>query len=128
MFEARVNVRNIEGFDSQFEEVFLAIDANLREIAGFVKAEADTTAEFVDKTGNLRSGNKLSKSRYLEGGYIVFNKKPHAHLVEYGHVQLTSKGGATKAPGRVVAHPFMRKALEAGITKAVTELPKKSEE
>ena len=128
MFEARVNVKNIEGFDSQFEDVFLAIEANLKEIASFVKAEADTTAEFVDKTGLLRKGNKLSKSRYPEGGYIVFNNNPHAHLVEYGHVQLTSKGGPTKAPGRVAAHPFMRKALEAGITMAVAELPKKSEQ
>jgi hypothetical protein len=127
VFEARVNVKNIEGFDSQFEEVFLVIEANLKEVAGFVKQEADTTAEFVDKTGTLRNGNKVSKSRYPEGGYIVFNKQPHAHLVEYGHVQLTAKGGPTKAPGRVVAHPFMRKALEAGITMAIAELPKKSE-
>jgi hypothetical protein len=127
MFKATVSVKNIEGFNSQFDEVFLAIEANLREVAGYVKSEADTTAEFADKTGTLRKGNKLRKSRYLEGGYIVFNKEPHAHLVEYGHVQLTSKGEATKAPGRVAAHPFMRKALEKGITMAIAELPKKSE-
>lgn len=118
MIEADVTVKNIEGFDSQFDDVFEAIEANLGEIASIVKTEADNTAEFVDKTGKLRKGNRKSKSRFEDGGYIVYNREPHAHLVEYGHVMLTSKGEATKL-GRVPAHPFMRKALEAGIAEAV---------
>jgi len=127
MLRADVEVRNIEGFDSQFEEVFLAVDANLSEIADTIKEEADNTTEFEDDTGDLRKGNRKRKSRYEEGGYIIYNREPHAHLVEYGHVMLTKDGRPTKL-GRVPPHPFMRRALEKGITKAIAEMPKKSEE
>lgn len=134
MFKANVGIKNIEGFDAQFEDVFLAIDANLSEIAEHVKSEAKTTAEFIDRSKNLRNSIRKRKSRFIDGGYIVFatgkNKDEakgyHAHLVEYGHVMLTTKGEATKL-GRVPARPFMRKALESGIKKAISEMPKKSE-
>ena len=116
MFKANVSVKNIDGFDAQLEDVLDAIEDNLDDIAKVVKAEADTTAEFVDKTGLLRKSNKKRKSKFEDGGYIVFNRAPHAHLVEFGHVKFLF-GHPTGE--RVPAHPFMRHALEKGFLKAL---------
>lgn len=116
MIHADVTVRGIEGFDDQFDEVFLAVDANLSEIASVVKASADSSTEFVDKTGYLRKRNRKSKSRFDGGGYIVFNTSPHAHLVEYGHVKFVN---GLPTGERVPAHPFMRKSLEIGLSAAI---------
>lgn len=123
MIQASVTVKNIEAFDSQYDDVFLAIDANLNEIASIVKAAADATAEYKDKTGYLRRHTKKRKSKFVDGGYIVFNNAPHAHLIEYGHVKFLF-GKITGE--RVPAHPFMRKALAAGINAAIASMPKRS--
>jgi len=134
MISVDVTVKNLEGFDDQFDEIFKAIDANLSEVASVVKQEADASTEFKDKTGYLRQRNKKRKSLFEDGGYIVYNRSPHAHLVEYGHVKMLPVKGADgkwviRTTGeRVPAHPFMRKALERGIDYTVTHMPTRSEE
>jgi len=122
MLQAKVELRDIEGFDAQALEVIQAVDANLEEVAKFVHAEAKNTEAFVNKTGNLRLSIKKRKSKFENGGYIVQasgkgkDKGYHAHLVEFGHV-LIAWGHITGK--RVAPHPFLRPALEKGIRKAV---------
>lgn len=121
-------------FKSQLIEIMDAIDANLEEIAEFVYRDAKNTAEFIDRTGNLRASIAKRKSKFLEGGWIVkasgrngrgdIGKGFHAHLVEFGHV-IVARGKKTdkrfkrgKKLGntgkRVQARPFMRPALAKG--------------
>ena len=124
MLKAEVVLNDIEGlFDAKFIEVVEAVNANLKETAELVCNEAKSTAGFIDRTGNLRKSIKLRKSKFEDGGYIVIatgkNKEKgyHAHLVEYGHVQISPSG--KQIGKRVPPHPFMRPALEKGIVKAV---------
>ena len=117
MFKATVTLENMEGFDAQIVEVIRAVNSNLSETADFVLSEAKTTSLFADKTGNLRKSLKKKISRYEDGGYLVLSKAPHAHLVEFGHEMVTSKGQATGK--RVPPHPFLRTATEKGIRRAV---------
>jgi len=127
MIKAGIRLENMDAFDTIPDEVRLAVEAyGLSPAADIVKAEADVTAEFADKTGKLRKGNKKRKSRFEDGGYIVYNREPNAHLVEFGHVMLTSDGKPTKLR-RVPAHPFLRKALENGIVKIVSHFRGSSE-
>jgi hypothetical protein len=118
LMSAEVTVKNIEGFDEQFDDIYREIDADLNAIAAFVKEEAVSTTAFKNKTGNLRKSIKKYKSRFEDGGYIVYAKGHHAHLVEYGHVMFLNGYPTGK---RVPAHPFLRPALEKGISKAVAE-------
>jgi len=114
MLQAKVDIRNLqEGFDAQLLEVIQAVDANLEETADLVYSEAKSSSAFSDKTGNLRKSLKKKKSKFKDGGYIVFSKAPHAHLVEYGH----AVAGTGK---RVPPHPFLRPALEKGIRMAIS--------
>jgi len=116
MFKAKVTLENMEGFDAQIVEVIRAVNSNLSETADFVLSEAKTTSIFADKTGKLRKSLKKKKSRYEDGGYIVFSKAPHAHLVELGHAQVPPG----KLPGgRVAPYPYLRTATEKGIRRAV---------
>ena len=123
MIKGRVSLKNIEGFDGQLAEIIRAVDANLNEVADIVHREAKASAGFADKTGNLRASIRKRKSKFENGGYIVQasgkgkDKGYHAHLVEFGHVQIPPGN----LPGRrVPAHPFMRPALEVGLSKALT--------
>jgi len=122
MIQAHVSIRNMDGFDAQLSEVLEAIDQNLNEVANFVLAEAKASTGFSDKTGNLRASIKKRKSRFEDGGYIVFArgakdaKGYHAHNVEFGHVMI-AWGKVTGK--RVPAHPFLRPAKEKGIRKAI---------
>lgn len=122
MSQAKVSIKNMEGFDYQLAEVIKVINHNFKEVATIAHNEAKTTAEFIDKTGNLRSSIKMRKSRYEDGGYIVRasgrgkDKGYHAANVEFGHVMIAWGHPTGK---RVPPHPFMRKAQEAGIRKAM---------
>lgn len=116
MLKARVRVEDIEGLDAQFEEVVQAIEANLQEVAITVRDAAKTTGAFKDKTGTLRRSINMHKSRKVQGAYTVYANAPHAALVEYGHTKFVW-GHATGE--RVSARPFMRRALEFGIKRAV---------
>jgi len=120
---ATVSVENMEGFDASLREVMLAVDANLSEVATLVETSAQTTAAFIDRTGNLRKSIAKQKSKFSDGGYIVKasggNKKKgfHAHLVEFGHNQVPP---GNLPGGRVPPHPFLRPALEEGYRHAIT--------
>lgn len=116
MIKSKVRVENIEGLDAQIDEVIRAIEGNLDIVAEDVKTEAQSTSMFADKTGNLRKSIGKRKSKFENGGYIVYARAPHAHLIEYGHY-LIAWGHSTGR--RVAARPFMRKAVERGISKAV---------
>ncbi len=101
------------------------------EIAGEIAADARETTAFRDYTGTsresewhkkhfpnatrLRPNIKVRKSKYQDGGAIVYVRGPHAHLVEYGHV-LVVHG---KVAGTVPAHPFLRPSAQARLDEAV---------
>ena len=58
------------------------------------------------KTGNLRKGLKRGKSYKYNGNewqVRVYNKAPHAHLLEYGHKFRTIKRRGWKYTGQYVA-------------------------
>lgn len=116
MIKASVRIENIAGLDAQFAEVIAAIEANEEIVAGVVESEAKSSLLFADKSGKLRKS--IGQRKGKQGGYIVFARAPHAHLVEFGHVMLNKFGKRTKL-GRVKAHPFLRQAKEAGIIRAV---------
>ena len=99
-------------------EIEAFVDANLSDVATAVKAAAKASAEFVDDDGLLRKSIKKKKSRFENGGYIVYSKAPHAHLVELGHVMI-AWGRVTGK--RVKPHPFLRKARNAGIAAAMAK-------
>lgn len=108
-----VTVESLEvGFDRQLVENEKVIDAFLSEVASFIYDDAKKTAEFIDRTENLRKSIGKRKSKFIRGGYIVKatgknkGKGYHAHLVEFGHVKPNG--------GRVAACPFMRNALDRG--------------
>jgi len=121
MIKARVSTKEIKGLEATLAEIAKAIDSNLEDTAMYVLNEAQTTTDFIDKTGNLRRSIRMKKSKFLNGGYIVIasgkhgsksRRGFHAHLVEFGHVEVLWG----KPTGRRVApKPFLRPALERGI-------------
>ena len=104
-----------------------AITADVREmmepqleyLAERVADEARRTSEFADKTGELRRSISAKKSKFEDGGYIVIAKAQHAHLVEFGHVQVTKNGDVV---GSVAARPFLRRAKDKVLRTAVREI------
>lgn len=122
MIKTGVRVDNIAGLDTQLAEVIAAIESNLEIVAADVEAEAKNTSAFSDKTGNLRKSIKKRKSKFENGGFIVMAKAPHAHLIEFGHVMIAWGHPIGR---RVPAHPFLRPAVEKGISKAVSLFRKK---
>jgi len=101
------------------EEVKAAVKPGIRAVAEEVAARARSTAAFADKTGALRKSIRVEdpgpESPFVlvrAGGYAYAegeNYAPHAHLIEYGHAQVTPGGRVT---GFTPAHPFMRPALD----------------
>ena len=107
------------------------------DIAGkYILAKAKSTSAFVDKTGNLRSSIRFSKTkRTPRKSYNVIGKiytlpkvGPHAHLVEFGH-KIVRNG---QVFGKVKPHPFLRPAADESkeevlniITTAMNETIKK---
>lgn len=104
--------RSAEVYESELEKV-------ARDI------EVDAKSNIHDETGALQSSIKTDKSkskthvRYkvLAGGAPA----PHAHLVEFGHRQVTKEG---KVVGDVPAHPFLRKAFEQNKSRIISALNK----
>lgn len=117
MIKASVELEDIDGLlDVQLAEVVAAIEYNLKEIAEDIRDNAKATSDFVDKTGCLRKSIKMKKSKFEDGGFIVYSKTPHTHLIEYGHVALPPGD----LPGhRVPPHPFLRNSRDKGIRKAI---------
>jgi HK97 gp10 family phage protein len=117
MLSANVSLESIqELFATSEKEIIAVIEAGLSEVADLVKDEAKRSAEFVDKTGNLRRSISKRKSKFTDGGFIVMAKGNHAHLVEFGHVKVL---WGRRTNERVPAHPFMRNAKRSGIIKAI---------
>ena len=116
MIQGRVSRVALADLDAALEEILVAVDADLSGIADYVEAEAKTTAQFVDKTGNLRKTIKKRKSKFPEGGYIVVATAPHAHLVEFGHAMWV-KGVYVK--DYVKPRKFLRQAKEKGWREAI---------
>jgi len=76
------------------------------------------------ETGGLRRGNKqqLWKASASMVDFEVANVAPHAHLVEFGHRQVTGgrlRTGRGRVIGSVPPHPFFRPAVDA--TKAIVQ-------
>ena len=68
----------------------------------------------------MRQSIWIYRSKYKDGGYVVYVKAPHSHLVEFGHEQI-AKDGETRLmvtkDGQVLDHVpgkhFLRKARNA---------------
>jgi bacteriophage protein of unknown function (DUF646) len=90
-----------------------------------------TADERVDeKTGNYRKSIKRGKPYVYAGNGAdsirVYSTAPHAHLIEYGHVQDTSKGEIS-VPGRLVfdsARKEFESIYETDALKFVDEIAK----
>ena len=63
------------------------IDSDLGGIAAQVFEKAKASTAFRDKTGRLRQSIWIYRSKYKDGGYVVYVKAPHSHLVEFGHAR-----------------------------------------
>ena len=87
------------------------IDSDLGGIAAQVFEKAKSSTAFRDKTGRLRQSIWIYRSKYKDGGYVVYVKAPHSHLVEFGHAVLTKDGKVLehRVPGKF----FLRKARNA---------------
>lgn len=87
------------------------IDSALGKVAAQVYEKAKATTAFRDKTGKLRRSIWIYRSKYENGGYVIYVKAPHSHLVEFGHVQVAKDGKTVlkQVPGK----HFLRKARNA---------------
>ena len=68
------------------------IDSALGTVAAQVYEKAKATTAFRDKTGKLRRSIWIYRSKYENGGYVIYVKAPHSHLVEFGHAVVTKDG------------------------------------
>ena len=87
------------------------IDSDLGGIAAQVFEKAKASTAFKDKTGRLRQSIWIYRSKYKDGGYVVYVKAPHSHLVEFGHAVVAKDGKVLehRVPGKF----FLRKARNA---------------
>lgn len=127
-----VTVANLaQGFDAVLAQNKERVDDLLKDVAKFVRDEAKRTSAFVDKTGNLRKSIGMRRSKFIDGGYIVKasgrNRMEgadgargfHAYLVEFGHVKVL---WGKRTGGRVKPRPFMRPALDKGMSYAASKI------
>ena len=105
------------------EEVKKATKAGLRAVAEDVASRARATSAFSDKSGALRRSIRVEDPDpdvplllVKAGGYTATdNYAPHAHLIEYGHAQVTKDG---RLVGHTPARPFMGPARDAAMQQA----------
>ena len=78
------------------------IDSALGTVAAQVYEKAKATTAFRDKTGKLRRSIWIYRSKYENGGYVIYVKAPHSHLVEFGHAVVTKDGKVLehRVPGK----------------------------
>lgn len=103
MMSCEVEIKLPRDFEAKvLHKVNNAIDDACMELAADVLAEVKNSSEFQDYTGTaresewhkkhfpsarrLRRGYRKRKSKFENGGAIVYNSAPHSHLVEWGHV------------------------------------------
>ena len=120
-----------QDFISQLQGNQEAVDAFLKSVATEVRDNAKATADFIDRTGNLRRSIGMRKSKYVNGGYIVKAsgrnrmegaegaKGFHAWLVEFGHIKVL---WGKRTGGRVGPRPFMRNALARARASAASKI------
>lgn len=108
-------LRDIEAYsDSQLEKVAIAVrdearaSTAFRDYRGTPREPATAAAKRKGPFKNLRKKIRHWWSKKDEC-WIVSASAPHAHLVEFGHAQVTPKG---KVVGHVAAHPFLRPSVE----------------
>lgn len=99
------------------KEVKDFVEKNEEAVAKIIEGKAKATSSFIDKTGILRKRIKAKESKYADGGWIVEARAPHAHLIEYGHELIDWRTG--RRIGVVPARPFLRKAKEETIARAI---------
>ena len=110
-------------FDTLRREAPEEYKKELQNAGSMIESSAKSKVNSV--TGNLKESFRtkekftetIQKVSVIAGG----TKAPHAHLVEYGHRQVTSKG---EVVGDVPAHPFLRPAFEQhkeALVKRLTE-------
>ena len=93
----------------------VVVDIPIEDIRAGVRAEIDSDlggiAAQVFEKGRLRQSIWIYRSKYKDGGYVVYVKAPHSHLVEFGHVQVAKDGKTVlkHVPGK----HFLRKARNA---------------
>jgi hypothetical protein len=127
-------------FPDEFRELLGQINAAIQdssfEIAGLIAEDAKASAAFIDYTGTpresewhkkhfpnartLRDSIRAKKSKYEDGGAIVYASAPHAHLVERGHI-LVVHG---KVKGSVPPHPFLGPAAQTRLEEAIEKFGK----
>ena len=128
---AQVVVDFPDDFRDILGQINQAIQDSALEIASVIAEDAQASSAFRDYTGTaresewhkkhfpnartLRPNIKAKKSKYVDGGAIVYASAPHAHLVEFGHVMVV-RG---KVVGEVPPHPFLRPATQARMEEAV---------
>ncbi len=127
-----IRVRGLKGLERAFRR--LPGDVANQVLEGGVKAgsavvEAEITRRTpVGRTGLLRRRmtNRKLKSSRLTAARKVGPRAPHAHLVEFGHVQVWKhpKTGKKYVKGHVPAHPFVRPGAEAAFRPAVEVIGK----
>lgn len=111
----------LEELDSFVSEMLdLAEKEMPRESSKFLKKNAGQLARatknkakqlgVMEETGNYYNGFKSGKVYKYDGALSCrsYNGSPHAHLIEYGHLQ-TDKSGKSAGKGFVPGfHPFQR--------------------
>jgi hypothetical protein len=109
---------NIEGLE-EVKDLLKALQNEAPEVYsqelkdGVIRMKAIALSHIKDDTGALsesattKSSNRQNKrmESLIFGGIVA----PHAHLVEFGHRQMSKSG---EVVGDVPAHPFLRTAFE----------------
>lgn len=124
----KVNPHLDDDFAKVLQEIEAYSDEQLERVAIAVRDEARASSAFQDYRGTEREPASAAAKRKgqfknlrkkiqhwwskKEKCWMVSASQPHAHLVEFGHVQVTPKG---KVVGHVPAHPFLRPAVEKTI-------------
>jgi len=118
--------------------VNIAIDDAAMALASEIKARAKGSTAFRDykntereniysrkhhKSGTmLRQSIKHKRSKFPDGGAIVYASAPHAHLVEFGHALVEGRKFMPtygQVIGRVREHSYLRSEREAVMGQAL---------
>lgn len=121
------------GPEFDFAALNAFVDKHCMDLAAKVAARAKASSAFQDYKGTpreskyskanyskaekskLRKSIRVKKSKFTDGGAIVYSGAPHAWLVEFGHT-LVIDG---KVVGKVPAHPYLRPAVDQVMAEAV---------
>lgn len=115
--DARVQIKM--DMNAILKEVARFTDEGIEAVAKEAAARAKATTDFIDKMGTLRKSIKAQKSKKNKNEYstswIVKAGAPHAHLVAYGHAQVTKSGDVVK---HVPGEDFLQNAVDSVMPEA----------